>query len=771
MSVCSRPRVHVSRTATVLWATVAVASVLVVAYAARRSETPAAAGSRVTVTRPGLQPVAQQVVGASERGFRVARRGGVLVASGGGIASVFGSAGVRVSVPNGTVDLRLLSVDYGGRLLALARSAPVAAGNTVRYPRGDVIEWYRNGPFGLEQGFTVNPRPRNRAGTLTLALSLGGSLAPRLSNGDVAFVSSAGAPLLRYGDLSVVDASGRHLRSSLGLSGGQLFVHVWGRGARYPLRIDPFVQVGSTLTTSDKGGGFFGQSVALSADGATALIGGGGLEDAVGAGWVFTRSGSGWKKPARLTEVGATGGSNFGTSVAVSADGKTALVGGPDDNNGRGAVWVFEWSGSGWAQQGGKLTAGAKASSTTSFGWSVALSGDGKTALVGAPDYGSGGAAFVFKRSGFTWKLSTMLTGGGESGAGYFGGSVALSADGKTALIGGPHDLEGDGAAWVFIRSGSGWKQQAGKLTGGRATVDANFGDSVALSANGNTALIGGLDNNNSAGAAWVFTRSGSNWAQQAKLTGTGAFGFSVALSGDGNTALITGVNANAGWAFTRSGKKWTQQNPTLAASGATGDHDLTGHAAISADGKTALIGGSIRNGSSFRSVVWTFGFSCGVACLSTTPAPGPIVPPTTPPPPATTGTAVTVITEAVVPFTFTLSTATQPKIVSDTPGKAELDVPPGTVTFTVSNPSSNILSHTFEVCTTPLAKPVTTLPGVQALPNSCTGAATPLLAPGGATATLTVDLTTPGAYEYLSTANNPGGDASSGMKGVLNVT
>ena len=134
-------------------------------------------------------------------------------------------------------------------------------------------------------------------------------------------------------------------------------------------------------------------------------------------------------------------------------------------------------------------------------------------------------------------------------------------------------------------------------------------------------------------------------------------------------------------------------------------------------------------------------------------------------------GTAVTVTTEGLAPFTFTLSTATQPKIVSDTPAKAELDVPPGTVTFTVSNPYSNILSHTFEVCTTPLAKPVTTLPGVQALPNSCTGEVTPLLAPGGAIATLTVDFTTPGAYEYLGTANNPRGDASSGMKGVLNVT
>lgn len=92
---------------------------------------------------------------------------------------------------------------------------------------------------------------------------------------------------------------------------------------------------------------------------------------------------------------------------------------------------------------------------------------------------------------------------------------------------------------------------------------------------------------------------------------------------------------------------------------------------------------------------------------------------------------------------------------------------------FNISNPVANILSHTFEVCSTPLPAPLKTLPAIQKLPNSCTGKSTALLAPGGLSATLTVDFTMPGTYEYLSTAN--GGpavnDASSGMKGVLNVT
>lgn len=147
--------------------------------------------------------------------------------------------------------------------------------------------------------------------------------------------------------------------------------------------------------------------------------------------------------------------------------------------------------------------------------------------------------------------------------------------------------------------------------------------------------------------------------------------------------------------------------------------------------------------------------------------------PTTTTPSPKTTGaTMVTVIAGDPMTFTFKLSTATQPKIVSDEPA-TELTVPSGEVTFNVSNPEANILSHNFEVCSLPLPGPLKTLPAIQKLPNSCTGDSTAVLAPGGSPASLTVDFTTPGTYEYLSTANGRPAvnDASSGMKGVLNVT
>ncbi len=152
------------------------------------------------------------------------------------------------------------------------------------------------------------------------------------------------------------------------------------------------------------------------------------------------------------------------------------------------------------------------------------------------------------------------LTGSGEIGKGFFGYHLALSSDGNTALIGGERDTGYVGAAWVFTRSGSTWTQQGAKLTGSGESGNGVFGDSVALSSDGNTALIGGPGDNGDVGAAWVFTRSGSTWTQQgAKLTGSGEigkgfFGESAALSSDGNTALIGGLFDNgevgAAWVF-----------------------------------------------------------------------------------------------------------------------------------------------------------------------------------------------------------------------------
>jgi hypothetical protein len=352
---------------------------------------------------------------------------------------------------------------------------------------------------------------------------------------------------------------------------------------------------------------YFGDNVALSADGNTALVGVPTNNGGVGVAFVYVRSGSTWTRQAQLTAGDETGSGGLGSGVALSPDGSTALVGGSGDN-GHGAAWVFVRSGSTWTQEGAKLT-GSGGIGYSGFGLSVALSADGSTALIGGrydntgQDASGVGAAWVFARSGSTWtQQGSKLTGNDETGLGGFGATVALSADGNTALIGGPNN-GGDGstnyavgAAWVFVRSGSTWTQQGNKLTASDETGNGGLGSGLALSPDGNTALIGAQGDN----STWVFVRSGTTWNQQGtKLapsddTGDSCFGSSVAMSADG-TALIAGgcdnsngdFSAGAAWVFVGSGLTWTQQGKKL--TGGAGGFGAS--VALSADGNTALIG------------------------------------------------------------------------------------------------------------------------------------------------------------------------------------
>jgi uncharacterized protein (TIGR03437 family) len=235
---------------------------------------------------------------------------------------------------------------------------------------------------------------------------------------------------------------------------------------------------------------------------------------------VFTRTGGAWtQQGSKLVGTGAIGDAKQGSSVSLSADGNTAVIGGPSDGNGvGGAVWVFTRSNGAWSQQGSKLVGLGSVGTlggTAAQGTSVGLSADGNTAIAGGDgDGGFTGAAWVFTRSNGTWtQQGGKLVGTGATGAFFInqGRSVALSADGNTAVIGGSGDTQGVGAAWVFTRSGGAWTQSGSKLVGtGSVAVPSGVsqGGAAALSADGNTALVGGFNDNAETGAAWVFTRN-----------------------------------------------------------------------------------------------------------------------------------------------------------------------------------------------------------------------------------------------------------------------
>ncbi len=458
----------------------------------------------------------------------------------------FARAGVSVSSGALHERLRLGAIGYGDTLTAVGARAPIARANRVAYARHGLSEWYANGPLGLEQGFTLARAPTaHRTGPLTLSIALAGNAHAALAvGGESITLSRPGAASLRYGALAATDAGGRALHSWLELDAGRLLLRVDDAGARYPLRIDPLIEQ-AKLEAGMVGEGHFGRSVALSASGNTALLGAT-RESPLGAALVFTRSGSTWTEQARLEGVKGEGpGDYFGRGVALSGDGNTALIGDPGSEESAGAAWVYTRSGSTWTRRV-KLT-GSGETGAGQFGERVALSGDGSTALIGGfSDNNHAGAAWVFTGSGSSWsQQGSKLTGEGEVGRGEFGRSVALSGDGSTALIGGPENATQAGAAWVFTRSGATWTQQA-EMQGEGEFGKGELGTSVALSADAGTALVGGAQDDGGTGAAWVFARSGSTWAQQgAKLTGggeesgEGTFGTSVALSSEGGIALV----------------------------------------------------------------------------------------------------------------------------------------------------------------------------------------------------------------------------------------
>jgi hypothetical protein len=176
-------------------------------------------------------------------------------------------------------------------------------------------------------------------------------------------------------------------------------------------------------------------------------------------------------------------------------------------------VWVYTRSGGVWTQQGNKLV-GTGAVGQAGQGFSIALSADGNAVIVGGlGDNSYTGAAWVFGRNGTTWtQQGNKLVGMGAVGIARQGHSVALSADGNSAMVGGPYDNSYIGAAWVYSRVGTVWSQQGNKLVGTGAVGRPEQGFSVALSADGSTAIAGGIADNRVTGAAWVHSRSGGVW-------------------------------------------------------------------------------------------------------------------------------------------------------------------------------------------------------------------------------------------------------------------
>lgn len=369
------------------------------------------------------------------------------------------------------------------------------------------------------------------------------------------------------------------------------------------LRAGDWVEMDKILADDGLDNDHFSSDVSIDAD--TALVGASDSDTVEfgsdsGRAYVFTRSGGTWAQQGKLLPDDGNSSDYFGFSVSVSGD--TALVGayGDDDNgNSSGSAYVFTRNDGVWTQQAKLLPDDGVA--VDYFAFSVSLDGD--TALVGAyrnDDNGTdSGSVYVFARIGGDWVQQAKLLPGDGAAQDRFGYSVSLSGD--TALVGAFLDDDkgsSSGSAYVFTRNGNAWTQQA-KLVAADGAANDYFGYSVSISAD--TALVGARfddDNGSASGSAYVFTRNGEDWTQQAKLVASDGdvndtFGESVGIWGD--TAVIgayqdddNGDDSGSAYVFMRSGTAWTQQPKLVASDGATGD--WMGKK-MSISGNTALAG------------------------------------------------------------------------------------------------------------------------------------------------------------------------------------
>ena len=352
--------------------------------------------------------------------------------------------------------LELQSYGFPGHERVVTNRPRVSAEcQCVTYTWDEIMqEWFVNDKHGLEHGFTLQSRPpfAGEEANLHLNMTVRGDLRPTVeSDGrSVRFMDAQGALVLTYAELHVVDADGHPLPAWFEPVAEGLRVAIAERGARYPLIIDPIAQQAYLKASNNGAGDDFGSSVAMSGD---TIVVGAPFEDSAGAAYIFVRSGTTWVQQARLTASNAGAGDRFGISVAISGDtvvigadeedsNATGVNGNQTDNSASfaGAAYVFVRSGSVWTQQAYLKASNTEASDQ--FGWSVAVSGD--TAVIGAigeksnatgvngdqanNSAGYSGAAYVFVRSGETWTQQAYLK-ASNTGADDQFATVAVSGD------------------------------------------------------------------------------------------------------------------------------------------------------------------------------------------------------------------------------------------------------------------------------------------------------------------------------------------------------
>ena len=481
---------------------------------------------------------------------------------------VFGADGVEV-FPNQqqaseSLKFGLARIGDSNKLIDLRVNKREANGNRVSYQKGVVEEWYLNGPLGLEQGFNI-PHPLGK----DLVLELHSNWAAEQQGQDVKLSHGNDSWLL--GSLHAVDSAGRILPSTMKVLNGKVRLEIVTGTARYPIIVDPVLTRRATLTAKDQTKYLgFGRSVAISGDGNTALVGTDG-----NAAYIYTMTTTGWVQKQKLVKPTTlrcnSNGSWFGWSVALSKDGGTAIV---------GASGIF-----------------------TYYSWGIPI-----------PLFYSCADLPVYVKKGTQWVLEKILTSSNITKEDMFGSAVSISDDGKKLIAGAQltkcsTSTDRCGSAYFFERGASGWALQKRFLN--TVSYDAwsgYFGATTAMSGDGLWALVGAPGGN----TTWAFQRKGlpAGWTQTQVMTFpasrlTKDFGTALALSAAGDRALISAesttnisdckgdyTDCGAVYSYKRVGTKLTLDSVFTAAD--SHSYNYFGESlALSANGTRAIVGTS----------------------------------------------------------------------------------------------------------------------------------------------------------------------------------
>lgn len=545
----------------------------------------------------------------------------------------------------------LKSILHENHILEFRRPSYLAGAcldkNHLKFQDGTITEWYVNGPFGLQQGWTIERPLGARDTQLILALQTSGNVVMKAEGSRHGMILSdlQGNPLFNYRGLLAYDATHRELPVEFVQQGNELSIHVTVGNAIFPVTIDPWGQSAKLVASSPAEDDYLGCSVSISSDGSIVAVGArhadpDGTSNA-GAVYVFVKGGGAWgdmTQTAKLTASDKAANDYLGTSVSISADGNTIVAGAyladVGGTSNAGAAYIFEKGSGAWSDmtQTAKLTTSDKAVNDC-FAYSASISSDGSTVAVGKYNAAPGGTAYagavyMYVRGGSNWSNMTqnaILYASDKGQYDQLGISVSISADGNTVASGATGNNGYKGAIYIFLK-GAGWSGnmiQSAKLTASGGSQ--SLGRSVAISSDGSTVVAG--QNSDTYKKVLVFEKGGGGWSNMTQ-TATLSFSYdllsgsdgSVAISATGDTIVAGQPKADpyggesysgAAFVFIKSGISWTNMTEYCKLIPTSRNSDHFGiSVSMSYDGNTVSIGSEWANSGST--------YYCGAAYVFT---------------------------------------------------------------------------------------------------------------------------------------------------------